>query len=503
MDDKISTHKAKKEYFYKLETISKQNLMKAKYLILYFFSTFLAIFAALYLYDFWNNRAFVTQSEALPLQFVSNMAQPSVEINFDFTRAVEASVDAVVHITTTINKEKYLNENPLLEYFLGENNNFDMPIMGAGSGVILSSDGYIVTNNHVLANYDKINVILNDKRSFKAKIIGRDLSTDLALLKIDAQNLIYLNFSNSDSSKVGEWVLAVGNPFNLTSTVTAGIISAKARNIGLLKDKEAVESFIQTDAAVNPGNSGGALINPKGELVGINTAIASRTGSYAGYSFAIPSNIVKKVVSDLKLYGTVQRAMLGVNLEDITQDLATKHELNTLEGAFVSEIISNGAAANSGIKAHDIITSINGNKISKVSELQEQISRFHPGDKIKLLVARKNSTHEITVVLRNAEGSEELKSYSEISVLGASFRPLLSEELQQFGLDFAIRVESIKSGKLESANVPVGFIITKFNNKKLKSMEEFKGEIENYKGGVYLEGLLPNGEKAYFAFGIN
>jgi Do/DeqQ family serine protease len=477
--------------------------MKWKNLILRFVTTAMAVVAGIYLYQHYINSEVVISEPAAPIVFASESNNPVVNINFDFTKAADKSINAVVHITTTIDKEKYLKENPLLDYFLGDNKNFEMPIMGAGSGVIISPDGYIVTNNHVVANFDKISVILNDKRSYKAKIIATDLSTDLALLKIDENQLSYLEFANSDSCKVGEWVLAVGNPFNLTSTVTAGIISAKARNIGLLKDENAIESFIQTDAAVNPGNSGGALINPNGELVGINTAIASSTGSYAGYSFAIPSNIVKKIVSDLKLYGTVHRAILGAKIKDITEDIAQKDKLNTLSGVYIYDLLTEGAAAKAGLKQSDIIQEINGIKISKTTELQEQLSRYNPGDKIKVMVLRKNNLKEYEITLLNTNGNQQMKSYAEINLLGGGLSLIKGSALAQTGVENALKVESINPGKLQSANVPIGFIITKYNNKEIKSLEDFKQDIENYKGGVYLEGYLPNGEKAYFAFGLN
>ena len=477
--------------------------MKLKYITLSFFSTIIAVFLGIYVYTLIFTVPYEQKKDETPIVFTSQNNSATVNINFDFTKAAAKSIHAVVHITTTLDKEKYLAENPLLEYFLGDNKNFEVPIMGSGSGVVLSSDGYIVTNNHVIANFDKINVILNDKRTYRAKIIGRDLSTDLALLKINETDLHYLSFADSDSTKIGEWVLAVGNPFNLTSTVTAGIISAKARDIDILKDKQAVESFIQTDAAVNPGNSGGALVNPMGDIVGINTAIASRTGSYAGYSFAIPSNIVKKVVNDLKLYGTVQRALLGVKLKDITEEIAKKYKLNTLNGVLIYDVQINGAAEKSGLMQSDIITEINGIKVSKIAELQEQITKYNPGDKIRLLIFRKNILKEIEVILHNSEGKDEILSFGQINILGASFSTLSESELASFGVNFALKVEQLSKGKLKSANVPSGFIITKYNNKAIESLEDFKQDIENYQGGVYLEGFLENGEKAYFAFGLN
>ncbi len=312
--------------------------------------------------------------------------------NLDFTAAAEMSVNAVVHVKTTYQSQQY-NSDPLIDFFFGRPMQPETRMTQAsGSGVVISHDGYIVTNNHVIDKARQIQVVLNDKRTYLATLVGTDPNTDIALLKIDENDLPYLNFGNSDSLQVGEWVLAIGNPFNLTSTVTAGIVSAKARNINIINADMKIESFIQTDAAVNPGNSGGALVNTRGELVGINTAIASQTGSYSGYSFAVPAAIVNKVVSDLKLYGTVQRGLMGVQIMDITSDLKQRMHLTTMQGVFVANVISNSAAAKAGLQVGDVITAIDGKTIDGTAQLQEAVGQHRPGDIIEVRYIRNGQT---------------------------------------------------------------------------------------------------------------
>ena len=333
--------------------------------------------------------------------------------HLDFTIAAEKTVNAVVHI-----KSEYSNNydsDPLMDYFLGPNGNHSKKSqISAGSGVLISSDGYIVTNNHVVEGSSKLLVILNDGRELNAEIIGADPNTDLALLKIKEINLSFAKFGNSDEVKLGDWVLAVGNPFNLTSTVTAGIVSAKARNINILRRNSSeknifpLESFIQTDAAVNPGNSGGALVNPDGLLVGINTAIASRTGSYSGYSFAIPSNIALKVVNDLKNYGEVQRAFIGVIIQDVTQFVMDDLDLENTNGVLVSGLSIGGAAKEAGIEINDIILKVEQIKVNDVPELQEQIAKYKPGDVVNLIIQRNGINKTVKIKLRNDKGTIEI-----------------------------------------------------------------------------------------------
>ncbi len=377
------------------------------------------------------------------------------------------------------------------------------PQQSTGSGVIISDDGYIVTNNHVVDGADKVDVTLDDKRAYTAKVIGTDPSTDLALLKIDAKSLPYAAYGNSDQVRVGEWALAVGNPFNLNSTVTAGIISAKGRNIHILPDQKfPIESFIQTDAAVNPGNSGGALVNTNGELIGINAAIASNTGSYSGYSFAIPVNIVKKVVDDILEFGTVQRGFIGVSIRDIDGDFLKEKGLPTLDGVYVNGITKDGAAATSGLKEGDVITKINGVAVKSSPELQEQVGRYRPGDDIKVTVMRDEQEKTFNVTLRNKEGNTKVIRNEAVDFLGARLEPIEDGELSKLQIESGIRVKELGSGKLKSAGIKEGFIITTIDNKPVTSTDDLTSYLGQKKGGVLIEGYYPNGMKAYYGFGM-
>jgi len=421
--------------------------------------------------------------------------------SMDFTDAAEKAVHAVVHVKVK-SKANY-NYNPFYEFFFGEKPNAQPePIMGFGSGVIISPDGYIVTNNHVVDGSTEIEVVMNDRRSFTAELIGVDPSTDIALLKINATELPYMAYGNSDDLRLGQWVLAVGNPYNLTSTVTAGIVSAKARSINILGESS-IESFIQTDAAVNPGNSGGALVNTHGELVGINTAIASRTGSYSGNSFAVPVNIAKKVVGDLKEFGQVQRAILGVTIQDVTQEVAKTHNIDVLKGVYINGIREGGSALEAGIKEGDVILSVNNITVNSVSELQEQISKFRPNDKVNILINRNNKEKAFEVVLRNMSGDTGIvKKDDSLSVLGANLEPVNDETKQQLGIKYGVRVTSLKSGKLMKAGVRDGFVITQINNKPVTSIEDIKEVLSKTQGGVYIEGIYSDRTVAYYAFGL-
>jgi Do/DeqQ family serine protease len=378
-------------------------------------------------------------------------------------------------------------------------------VMGAGSGVIISDDGYIVTNNHVVNGAQEISITLNDNREYIAELIGTDPSTDLALVKIEEKNLPYLVFANSDEVRVGEWVLAVGNPFNLTSTVTAGIVSAKARDINILGGGTTVESFIQTDAAVNPGNSGGALVNTRGELIGINAAIASNTGSYAGYSFAIPSNIARKVVLDLMNFGVVQRAYIGLTVAEVDSKLAKEYGLEDVEGLYVTEVIPNGAAYNGGIDAGDIILNINGEKINQNSRMNEIIAEHSPGDKLEVEFKRGKKMITKTIELQNRRGDASLidpDDASIISYLGATFEEPSKDELSRLRLDHGLKVVELSDGALKSAGVQNGFIVTSINSKPIYSSTDIENALTGQSGGVLIEGIYPNGMKAYYGFGI-
>ena len=419
----------------------------------------------------------------------------------DLTYAAEKSIHAVVNVKTQSVREAY--RNPILEFFYGDSYRDSEPVVGFGSGVIISSDGYIVTNNHVVDNSDNVFVTLNDKREFEAEVIGTDPSSDLALIKVDAEDLNYIPYGNSDILKVGEWVLAVGNPFTITSTVTAGIVSAKGKNLGIIQDRYRIESFIQTDAAVNRGNSGGALVNTRGELVGINTAIISPSGGYVGISFAIPVSIVKKVVADLIEFGVVQRAILGVSIQEINAELAKEKNIEIMEGVYVSELRDNGAAKDAGILVGDIITEINGIKVNSPAELTEQVNRYRPGDKVKVTLKRKGKVKQFEVTLRNLQGDTKIvKSGAYDSVLGAKLTDIDSEEKKDLGIKYGVKIAELKAGKLRSEGVREGFIITQINNKPVYSVEDLKKKLDNIKGGVYIEGVYPNGVSAYYAFGL-
>ncbi len=418
----------------------------------------------------------------------------------DLTFAAENTVNSVVHIMTQTMRGGWSSGNPWLDFF-GYRQEPQIA-QGFGSGVIISSDGFIVTNNHVVEGAQKIKVILNDKREFEARLIGTDPTTDLAVLRVEEKNLPTLKYGDSDALQLGEWVLAVGNPFNLTSTVTAGIVSAKARNIRINADRSSIESFIQTDAAVNPGNSGGALVNQQGELVGINTAIASRTGSYAGYSFAIPTTIVKKVVEDIKKFGEVQRALLGVEIVGVDAEVAKDYNLKKIEGIYVANVTEGGAAKDAGIKSGDVILSIQGKKLNTTAELQESISQFRPGDEIKVVVKRNDSEKLFTVKLRNKLGDTVMMSDSNV-ILGAEFEPVSDREKAELRINRGIRVKKLSNGKLKSAGLVEGFVITDVNKKPVYDIGDFKRVITNAKGGILVEGVYPNGELAYFVFGVN
>jgi serine protease Do len=426
----------------------------------------------------------------------------------DFTFAAEKTVHAVVHVKTK-SIQKGFSENSIYDFFFGYRSIEPQLVAGFGSGVIISNDGYIVTNNHVVENADEIEVTLNDKRTYKAELVGRDPDTDIAVIKIKETDLPFISYGNSDDMKIGEWVLAVGNPYNLTSTVTAGIISAKARSLNILSMRDghqnsaAIESFIQTDAAVNPGNSGGALVNTKGELIGINTAIASPTGSYIGNSFAIPVTIVRKVVRDLIEFGKVQRAIIGIRPEDIDSESAKKYNLEKIEGVYVSEVFDGSGASEAGIKQGDVILSVNGTIVNSTSQLQEQVSRYRPSDKVEVVVNRDNKKKQFLVTLRNMDGTSKMVSKNEIvSILGAKLVETTAAERTKLNIRNGVKVVEINEGKLRSEGVEKGFIIISINNQEINTVDDVKRVISGIKGGVYIEGIYPNGMVAYYAFGL-
>ncbi|MDR0743891.1 MAG: Do family serine endopeptidase [Tannerella sp.] len=435
--------------------------------------------------------------------------------NTDFTYAAEKTVHAVVHIkvmsTVSVGRQ-YIDP---FEFFFGFGDSQrprQQQRIGSGSGVIISTDGYIITNNHVIEGADSINVTLNDKRSFNAKVIGTDPNTDIALVKIEADNLQPVAFGDSEKLKIGEWVLAVGNPFDLTSTVTAGIVSAKGRSIMTGEsDKDKIMSFIQTDAAVNRGNSGGALVNTKGELVGINTAIYSQTGDFAGYSFAVPISIAGKVVNDLKQYGTVQRAMLGVMIGDpeyVAKGKDTK--IKELKGAYVDDFAMRSSAKEAGIEKGDVITAVNGNRVTSTNALQEQIMKYQPGDKVKITVDRYGTQKEFTVELRNAQGNTEImKGGDSAKILGAAFKPLTDKQKKDYGVNYGIEVNNISKGKIQDCGIRKGFVIMIVNDQKIQTPEDFYSIVDKIlKGstdekGLLIKGFYPNtGSTRHYAIDL-
>lgn len=465
-----------------------------------------------------SEMVYKTGENKIPASYAA-FANASSALDTDFTVAAELSVHAVVHVKTKtpMRAQSFGGfSDPFFEYFFGpqqrrQQQPQEAPMQeGSGSGVIISEDGYIVTNNHVIDGSKEIEVTLNDKRTFKATLVGADPNTDIALLKIEAENLPVIIFGNSDALKVGEWVLAVGNPFNLTSTVTAGIVSAKARNINIINSQMRIESFIQTDAAVNPGNSGGALVNTRGELVGINTAIASQTGSYAGYAFAVPASIVQKVVADIRKFGVVQRAVLGVSMQDITSELAKEKKLKTLEGAFVAEIVENSAAEKAGIKKEDVIVKVNGVAVKSSSELQEQIGRYSPGDKVEVTVLRDNKELTLKAELKNRQGNTEVISAdaASVDVLGVKFKELNPKTKNSLGLSYGLEVASVSKGKFQQAGVRPGFIVVKINNQAIRSEDDVKSALDaaintNDQFKVLnVAGVYPNGKVTYYAINL-
>lgn len=465
--------------------------------------------------------------------------------NLDFTAAAESSVHGVVHIKATTNAKQLSSggggQQPMdpFEYFFGfgGRGNFQMPQqqqprVGSGSGVIISADGYIITNNHVIDGADELEVTLNDNRKFAAKLIGTDPLTDIALLKIEETGLPIIPFGDSEGLKIGEWVLAVGNPFNLTSTVTAGIVSAKGRGISMGGGSK-IESFIQTDAAVNPGNSGGALVNTKGELVGINTAIYSETGNFAGYSFAVPISIAGKVAADLKQYGTVQRAMLGVqimsvgdiadqvslpNMEGLSQQQKqAREEMKSLmakikvsEGAVVAGFGDNSTAKAAGIEIGDVITNINGVKIKSSNALQEQINKYRPGDVVEVTVDRSGKMMNFKVELKNAQGNTAVvKNVSaDTQSLGATFKSLSNEQKRALGVAYGVEVSAVSEGKFQSAGIQKGFIIQSVNDQKMLSAQQLEQLISKVAKSnsndkyLVIKGFYPNGRVKVYAIDL-
>ena len=442
----------------------------------------------------------------------------------DLTYAAEKSLPSVVHILSTKNSKVQTVEvqsDPFSDFFSDPFGFFGNPNQGnggrqkrsvrtpkqqgSGSGVIISADGYIVTNNHVVADADELTVTLNDNKEYSARIIGTDKTTDLALIKIEGKNFPAITIANSENIKVGEWVLAVGNPFNLTNTVTAGIVSAKGRSLY----QNGVESFIQTDAAINPGNSGGALVNTRGELIGINAMLYSQTGSFSGYGFAIPTSIMNKVVDDLKKYGTVQRAVIGIqgsdvkNYVDAQKDQGKDVDLGTMEGIYVAKVIEESAAEEAGLKEGDVITAIDGKEVNKMADLQECLAKKRPGDKVSISYLRDKKKATKTVTLKNEQGNTQVVKKADLDVLGGNFRTITDTQKQQFNIGYGLEVIKVNAGKLKNAGITKGFIIQRVNDSAIKTIDDLQNVVKEASTSkdpvLYIQGVYPTGKKAYFA----
>jgi Do/DeqQ family serine protease len=433
----------------------------------------------------------------------SQVSLSGVDMNNEvFVKASASTLHAVVFIKTVSQQQRY--NDPFLDFW----SNMDFfgrrgPVTSSGSGVIISKDGYIVTNLHVVKDADDIEVVTNNnKQSYKARLIGSDNSTDLALLKIEEKNMPSVSFGNSDNLQIGEWVLAVGNPFNLTSTVTAGIVSAKGRNINVVNSRFPIESFIQTDAAINPGNSGGALVNTKGELIGINTAIASNTGSYNGYGFAIPSNIVQKIVRDLIEFSEVQRGFTGMDVKDIDSKLAKQLNIQDNLGVYVQYVIPSGPSDEAGVKNGDVIVKVNEKDIDSKAIFDEQISYFRPGDKLKLGILRNGKVTDVYIKLINREGNTEIlrKQSVSSSALGADFSVISKVEGDKYAITSGIKISNIRNGRIRQMGIPEDFIITSINRKQYNKAEELISDLERARGQIVIEGIYPNGTRGFFSF---
>ncbi len=452
-----------------------------------------------------------------PAQFTNYLADKDFTVpdGLNFVYAAEASTPAVVHISSTFTGRANSNSNRMEEFwdFFGyrrpDGESSRPRSRGFGSGVIMTEDGFIITNNHVIENAGEIQVTLADKRNYTARLVGTDPNTDLALLKIEERGLPYINIGNSDDLRVGEWVLAVGNPFaqgtpyDLTSTVTAGIVSAKARNINILGDRNLrIESFIQTDAAVNPGNSGGALVNLKGELVGINTAIATPSRTFAGYSFAIPATLVSKVINDIKEYGVVQRALLGVSITDVTAEFARSRDIEEVGGVYILDIGENSAAADAGLKEGDIIRRINGVRVTTTAELQELVARNSPGDRIDVTYTRDGRDYTTKATLKNVQGGVAMVTADDkMSFDGASFKAASDELLEELDLRNGVVIDKVGNGKWRENGIKPGFVITHVNKTPVESVDQVLEILRNRRGGNLVEGMYPNGEERYYAIG--
>jgi len=489
--------------------------MKIRNLLFMFLASILGGLIAVSVYSGKSDSKEPSSSDATTpsryVQLASLDPQSIRDISFpDLTFAAEKAIHCVVHVTVKSMEATY---GSIWDYFYGRTQ--QVPREGFGSGVIISADGYIVTNNHVVTGSEEIEVTLNDNRKFSATIIGTDPSTDLALLKIDGTNLPFLTYGDSEATRVGEWVLAVGNPFNLMSTVTAGIVSAKGRYLGIRDQQRQrsqqgqrqqqqlpdIESFIQTDAAINQGNSGGALVNIRGELIGINSVIYTRSGDFSGNAFAIPAAIVQKVVSDVKEFGEVKRGWLGVTLKQIDESFAKEKDIKR-EGVYVDEVSNNGGAVAAGIKSGDVIIAINNVPVNSITDLQYQVYLYRPNDQVNITVIRDKKTQHFLVTLRNIEGSTQIMSReSSNSIFGTTFEEVSQKEKQDLGIKSGVKVKEVGQGKLREARIRDGFIITAVNDKPVNSVSDIRKIVDAVEsnGRILINGVYSNGQVGYYA----
>jgi Do/DeqQ family serine protease len=423
----------------------------------------------------------------------------------DFTYAAESAVDAVVYVKTTATQVQSQAPSSIFDYFFGfpQSGPQQREKVGSGSGVIIREDGYIVTNNHVIDGADKIEVTLNNNVTYPATLVGTDPATDVALLKIDATGLPIIPFGDSDKLRLGEWVIAIGSPYDLRSTITAGIVSAKGRSMPNYSGEYKIESFIQTDAAVNPGNSGGALVDRAGNLVGINTAIYSRTGSYSGYSFAVPVNIVKKIAYDLMDFGSVQRAVLGISMGPITDKIAEDLKLSSRNGVYISEVSPSGAADKAGIKAGDVLIAIDSTKITGTASVHETVSRYSPGDMAVLTVIRDGKEKKFDVTFKGtAQENGTMADDGSVAFYGSSIKAASEETLQKYHLKSGVEIVELGPGKLMEAGAVEGFIIQYVNDHPVKTPQDVIDIVKKSKRTVFIEGITPSGRTGYFGFGV-
>ncbi len=499
--------------------------MKVKYLVA---ATAAAVMIPAAGMVYSNTVANSNHSQANEPEFITISRAPSFET--DFTKAAESTVNSVVCIKSFVDRSQqyggnqggYMDPFGMFDFFFGPQQRQQQPQQrqkksepvqsGLGSGVILSEDGYIVTNNHVVDGADSLEVLLNDNSTYEARVIGTDESTDLALIKIDAKGLKAIKVGDSENLRLGEWVLAVGNPFGFNSTVTAGIVSAKARSLGAdshRKNRMGIEAFIQTDAALNPGNSGGALVNLNGELVGINAAIYSNTGSYTGFSFAIPTTIMAKVVADLREYGTVQRAVLGISVADLTAEIAKEKGITaTKSGVLVAGVADRSTAKELDLQEDDVIVAINGTEIKNLPELHEQLAKYRPGQEITVSYYRDNKKITKKATLRNTQGDTAITKKGDFSEIGCAFMKLNSDTLKELGISNGVKVTGLKGGPFKNAGVKEGFIIIEINDRPVKSSEDVENiynrimKDDSEDKVMILKGIYSNGKKGYYAVNL-